>query len=81
MVAWLQNLPYVGPVVKVLVAIFTTLFIPLTYYQIDIQQLVHNIVHQSITQALDDLANARGVRPLVDIERMPIMADILRLPR
>ena len=71
-VAWLATIPYLGAIVR----LFRSFFKPLTYYRFDTAQMFHSVVHGAATKALDDLLQAKGRKPLTDVERKPVMRDL-----
>ena len=42
-----------------------------TYFQIDTDGMFAGIVKQAVTEAIDQLTDTKGIRPLTELERMP----------
>jgi len=70
--AWVATLPYIGALVR-LVRNFVK---PLTYYRIDTAEMFHAVVHSSVMKALDAAMNARGMKPLSEAARTPVMRNL-----
>ena len=66
--AWLSSLPFIGPIVMRFIK-------PLTYYKIDTALMFQSATHGAVLEALDGLTNAKGIRPLTESERKPVMRD------
>lgn len=44
-----------------------------TYYQIDTTLMFQQAVHAAVTDAVDEMTKAQGLRPLTELEKKPIM--------
>lgn len=42
-----------------------------TYYEMDTDSMFSDTVRQAVNDAIDNLTNTKGVRPLTELERMP----------
>ena len=62
--------------VPVFGTIYERFFRPLTYYRIDLIHAYHAAVHAALMEAIDEITKAKGVRPLSEEERKPIMKDL-----
>ncbi len=71
--SWLASIRYIGTLVKVIRSFVK----PMTYYRIDTMQMFHSVVHGSVTDALDAVLHARGLRALTEADRKPVMRDFL----
>lgn len=58
------RIPNVGP--RLAQALFSK-----TYFQIDTDGMFAGIVKQAVNEAIDQLTNTNGIRPLTEAERMP----------
>jgi hypothetical protein len=56
--------------------IYEAFFRPLTYYRIDLIHAYHSAVHASLMETIDEVTKAKGVRPLSEEERKPVMKDL-----
>lgn len=70
--AWLASLPYVGALVR----LFRNFVKPLTYYRIDTAEMFQAVVHNSVMKALDAVMTERGLKPLSEAARTPVMRDL-----
>ncbi len=50
---------------------------PKTYYEIDTELMFQSAVHGAVVATLEDLLDVRGVRPLSDSEKKPIMRELI----
>ncbi|HYC44857.1 MAG TPA: hypothetical protein VED01_05160 [Burkholderiales bacterium] len=67
--AWLFSKPIVGPLTRYVLQ-------PLTYYKIDTALMFQSLIQGAVTQALDQLLKAKGLRTLTETERKPVMRDL-----
>jgi hypothetical protein len=68
---WVQpilEIPLFGTLMK-------RLFQPLTYYRIDTTLMFQQAIHASVLEVLDQLLNSKGLRPLPEADRKPIMRE------
>ncbi len=56
--------------------IYEKYFRPLTYYRLDLIQAYHSAVHAALMEAIDEVTKAKGMRPLSEEERKPVMKDL-----
>ena len=63
--------PLLGP-------LYERFFRPLTYYRIDTMLMFQSAMHSAVTEVIDGLTTAKGLRALTDEEKKPIMRDFLR---
>jgi hypothetical protein len=64
--AILLKAPVIGP-------IYDRFFRPLTYYRIDLIHAYAAAVHSALLEIVDEITQARGLKPLSEDERKPIM--------
>jgi hypothetical protein len=50
----------------------------LTFYKVDTGLMFHQVVHQSLMQAIDEMTKAAGIAPLSEAERKPVMHELFR---
>lgn len=67
-VAWLATKPVIGFLVRNLVK-------PLTYYKIDTALMFQSITHSAVSEALNGMLSAKGLRALTEHEQKPVMRD------
>lgn len=65
------SIPFAGMV-------YERLFRPQTYYRIDTTLMFQQAVHSAVLEVVDDLLTAKGLRSLSEVERQPVLRDILR---
>lgn len=74
-IEWLEELlietPVVGP-------IYESLFRPNTFYRQDQAQMYQQCVHRAVMQAVNDMVNTHGLRPLGAEEQKPQVPDWYR---
>jgi hypothetical protein len=61
--------------IPVLGKIYEKIYHPVTYYKTDTALMFQTSVHSAMMQAIDEVTNAKGIRPLTELERKPIMKD------
>lgn len=61
-----------------LVPLFRRLFRRFTYYKADTTLMFRMAVHSAVTETIDGIATAKGLRALTDEEKKPIMRDFFR---
>jgi hypothetical protein len=64
-------LPLIGP-------LYERFFRPITYYRIDTSQMFQKAVEQAVQEAVDQVTVGRGLRPLTEFERKPVMRDFFK---
>ena len=64
-------LPFIGP-------LYERFFRPITYYRIDTSQMFQKAVEQAVQEAVDQVTVGRGLRPLTELERKPVMRDFFK---
>jgi hypothetical protein len=76
---WLSSRPdgclLLLSVIPVLNLLAGLLVRPVTYYKIDTALMFQQAIHSAITEVLDQITSAKGVRGLTESERKPIMRD------
>jgi hypothetical protein len=50
----------------------------LTFYKIDTAMMFQQAVHQSVMEAVDQSTSAKGIAPLSEAERKPVMHELFR---
>jgi hypothetical protein len=50
----------------------------LTFYKMDIALMFQEAVHQSLLEAVDQSTSAKGIAPLSEAERKPVMHELFR---
>ena len=61
------------PVLNILVAVL----LRETYYKVDTAMMFRESVQNAVFEVIDDLTTAKGVRPLSELERKPVMRNFL----
>jgi hypothetical protein len=67
---FLVDLPIVG-------TLYQVLFRPATFYKIDTALMFQQSVHSAVMEVLDEMATAKGVRALTELERKPVMPQVM----
>jgi hypothetical protein len=57
--------------------VYGKVFAPPTYYRLDTAKVFQDAVHGVFLGVLDEMTQGKGVRPLTDLERKPVMRDVL----
>jgi len=65
------QLPLIGP-------IYERVFRPITYYRIDTSQMYQQAVEKAVEDVIDEIIAAKGIRPLTELERKPVMRDFFK---
>ncbi len=65
----LAETPVIGP-------IYESLFRPDTYYRRDTAEMFRQAVHNAVLAAIDEMTNQKGIRPLSDEERKPVLRNL-----
>ena len=75
-----QGANWADPVLEIplLGAILRRLFQPLTYYRIDTTLMFQQAIHASILEVVDEITKVKGIRPLSELERKPIMREFFQ---
>ena len=66
--ATLMKTPVIGP-------LYERFFRKVTYYRIDIMGMYQQAVHNAVTQSMDEISKEKGIPPLSESERKPILKD------
>jgi hypothetical protein len=56
-------------------ALYEKLFKPSTYYKVDTTLMFQSVVHKVVTDVVEELLSANGIRGLTELERKPIMRE------
>jgi hypothetical protein len=56
-------------------ALYERIFQPITYYKRDTALMFQSIVHTVVLEKVEQLMSAKGVRPLTELERKPMMRE------
>jgi hypothetical protein len=56
-------------------ALYERIFKPTTYYKTDTALMFQSVVHSAVLEMIDPLLTAKGVRPLTELERKPMMRE------
>jgi len=56
-------------------ALYERLFKPPTYYKMDTALMFQSVVHKVVTDVVEQLLSAKGLRPLTELEQKPIMRE------
>ncbi|MBI3365986.1 MAG: hypothetical protein HY033_13915 [Ignavibacteriae bacterium] len=65
------KIPFIG---RMLFAMFR----PETYYKLDTALMFQSSIHQAVLEVLDDTTKAQGLRSLTELERKPILSDLIK---
>ena len=71
MMALVYMIPFIGP-------LMVRSFKPETYYQLDTTQMFQESIHLAVLEVLDHISQASGLRSLSELERKPVMQDMLK---
>jgi hypothetical protein len=58
--------------------LYERIFKPVTYYKMDTALMFQAAVHAAVLDVVEKLLSAKGVRPLTELERKPLMHDFYR---
>jgi hypothetical protein len=64
--------------IPILGKIYEMIYHPVTYYKTDTALMFQTTVHSALMEAIDEVTSSKGIRPLTELERKPIMKDFLR---
>ena len=67
----LMSIPIIG-------AIFFKFAKPMTYYRIDTTLMFQESIRMAVLEVIDGITKAKGIRALSELERKPILSDILK---
>ena len=67
----LLKLPWIG-------SVYRMFFRRITYYRIDTTLMYQEAVHAAVMQAVDAFTCDKGIKPLTELERKPILKYIYR---
>ena len=56
-------------------SLYERLFKPTTYYKMDTALMFQSVVHKVVTDVVEQLLSAKGLRPLTELERKPMMRE------
>ena len=56
-------------------ALYERIFQPTTYYRTDTALMFQSVVHTVVTDAVEQLLSAKGLRPLTELERKPMRRE------
>lgn len=75
-----QGAEWADPVLEIPVVglIIRSVFQPVTYYRIDTTIMFQQAIHASVLEAVDEMTQAKGLRPLSESERQPIMKQFFQ---
>jgi hypothetical protein len=62
------DIPFFGP-------LYERVFKPVTYYKMDTTLMFQSVVHKVVTDVVDQVTTAKGIRALTELERKPIMRE------
>ena len=62
--------------IPIIGGLFTRTFKPETYYQLDTALMFQESIHSAVSEVLDGMLKAKGIRSLSDSERKPILSDL-----
>ena len=65
-------------VIPIIGTVFEYLFRPMTYYRIDTAFMFQEAVHAAVLEVIDGLTEAKGLRPLSELERKPILREFYK---
>ncbi|MEK7630502.1 MAG: hypothetical protein AAB417_00510 [Patescibacteria group bacterium] len=65
-------------VIPVVGWVFERLFRPLTYFRIDTTLMFQEAVHGAVLEVIDALTQAKGLRPLSELERKPVLREFYK---
>ena len=68
---FLMSLPLIG-------GVYERFFRPITYYRVDTSQMFQQAVQAAVMEVVDQVTTAKGMRPLSELERKPVMRDFFR---
>jgi hypothetical protein len=57
---------------------YARFFNPNTYYKMDAALMFQESVSRAVHEAIDRITSAKGIRPLTDLEKKPVMRDFYR---
>ncbi len=68
---FMLKIPLLGPLLFGVVR-------PNTYYKLDTALMFQTSIHQAVLEVLDQTTKTQGLRSLTELERKPILTDLLR---
>jgi hypothetical protein len=54
---------------------YDKIYHPMTYYKFDTIAMYQATIHAAVMEAIDEMTNAKGVRPLTELERKPVIKN------
>ncbi len=64
--------------VPIVGSLYNLIFRPFTYYRIDTERTFESAVHVAVMEAIDELTNTKGIRTLSELERKPILQELVK---
>ena len=64
-------LPLIGP-------LYARVFRPITYYRLDTSAMFQAAIRAAVMEVVDQVTSTRGLRPLTEFERKPVMRDFFQ---
>jgi hypothetical protein len=55
--------------------LYNRIFHPNTYYKHDTASMFQSAIHGAVMEVIDEIAKAKNLRPLTELERKPVMKD------
>ena len=74
-VKWLDERLYVMPLIG---PIYESWFHPLTYFREDQNNMYREVVHRAVLETIDSLSSEKGVKPLTEDEKKPLIWELFR---
>jgi len=56
-------------------SLYERIFKPTTYYKMDTALMFQSVVHKVVTDVVEQLLSVKGLRPLTELERKPMMRE------
>jgi hypothetical protein len=63
--------------IPILGALYARIYHPITYYKTDTALMFQQTVHNAMMETIDAITGTKGIRPLTELERKPVMKDFL----
>ena len=58
--------------------LYDKIFHPWTYYKVDRIEMYQAAIHNAVLATIDEIAKAKGLRPLTELERKPVMQEFVK---
>ncbi len=72
-IKWLDERLYVMPIIG---PIYESFFHPLTYFREDQNNMYRSAVHRAVLEAIDSISSEKGLKPLTEDERKPLIWEL-----